>query len=437
VEPMKGSKYLIVVGGPTASGKTRLAIDLARHFDTVILSADSRQFYRDMRIGNARPEEAELAEVPHFFIADRPVAQPLSAGAYAREAQARLQAVFQERDYAVLVGGSGLFIQALTSGFDAFPAVSPAIREQVDELYATTGLAGLQAALAKLDPDYYTQVDQQNPARIRRALEVCFASGQPYSSYRQQAGTSSSFIPVFLQPSWPRSELYQRIDQRVGLMVAAGLEEEVRSLAQLMDKPALQTVGYQEWGAFFAGQQSLEETINLIQQNSRRYAKRQLTWNRREGHWKHVPRGDLKSALAYLNLVAHNKLLLGKVPETDRPVAGSFFFPQEKVSQVGLFQLADQQLIGDVRTIVTRDWAAVVSWNLTQLPILGQSVLVHESLHRSESTKVYVKLTEEVEKAFFLSQGFRSVLHEHLPAKLQQVWQHTPPGLLLEWDLVF
>jgi len=435
VEPLKTPKYLIVVGGPTASGKTRLAIELAKHFDTVILSADSRQFYREMRIGNARPEEAELAEVPHFFLADRSVNQPLTAGAYAREALVRLEAVYQERDYAVLVGGSGLFIQALTSGFDTFPVVSPAIRQQVDELYTQTGLTGLQAELAVLDPDYYAQVDRQNPALLKRALEVCYAGEQPYSAYRQKAVADHRFIPVFLQPSWTRAELYQRIDQRVERMVAAGLEEEVRSLAPLLDKPVLQTVGYQEWAAFFAGNQNLDETIKLIQQNSRRYAKRQLTWNRREGHWKQVPRGAIKSALAYLHVVTREMLHLGKVADTGSLTDSVFFFPQEKINQVGLFQLVDQQLVGRIQAITTRDWAALLTWDLANLSTLGQSVLLHESLNRTESTRVYAKLAEEAEKAFFLSQGFQPVSYQHLPRKLQQVWQNSPPALLLEWNL--
>jgi tRNA dimethylallyltransferase len=291
------SKYLLIVGGPTASGKTALAIALAQHFGTVVLSADSRQFYHEMRIGNARPSDAELAAVPHYFVADRPVAAPLSAGDYAREALALLETLFVEHDYVVVAGGSGLFIRALTEGLDTFPDVVPTAKAHVAAL-AAQGLPALQAALQTADPDYYAAVDRMNPARLMRALEVCYSAERPYSSYRQAGAQVRGFTPVHLQPVWPRDVLYDRIDRRVERMVADGLKAEAAALLPQRHITSLQTVGYQEWFQYFDGLLTEAEAVALIQQNSRNYAKRQLTWHRNSGHWMSVPAADFGEALA-------------------------------------------------------------------------------------------------------------------------------------------
>ncbi|MEM9929633.1 MAG: tRNA (adenosine(37)-N6)-dimethylallyltransferase MiaA [Bacteroidota bacterium] len=235
---VKSTKYLIVVGGPTAAGKTSLALDLAEHLGTEILSADSRQFYQEMHIGNARPGAEELARVRHHFIADRSIHQPLSAGAFAREAQLILEQIYQQQDFAILVGGSGLFIRALTEGLNTFPEVSADTRKRVDDLFEQGGLVALQEAVAAADPTYWEEVDQANPARLRRALEVCWSGDQPYSAYRDQPAAELPFTPIFLQPSWPREQLYARIHQRIDIMLAEGLEAEARSLMAHRDQMA-------------------------------------------------------------------------------------------------------------------------------------------------------------------------------------------------------
>ncbi len=270
---------LIVVGGPTASGKTRLAIEVARHYTTEILSADSRQFYREMRIGNARPTEEELAAVPHHFLADRSLADPLSAGRFAEEGLRRLDTLFQVHDTVVLVGGSGLYLRALCEGLDEFPEVSPAARARVQRLLESRGLPGLQEAVALHDPDYYAVVDQQNGRRLERALRICYTAGVPYSSFLGQT-TERPFRCRYVQPATERDVLYDRINRRVERMVEGGLEEEARALIGYRELPVLQTVGYQEWWPYFTGEYDRDRAVALIQRNSRRYAKRQITWFR-------------------------------------------------------------------------------------------------------------------------------------------------------------
>ena len=289
-EPVR--KYLIVIGGPTASGKTALAIELASAWDTEIVSADSRQFYREMRIGTARPTPEELAQAKHHFIADRSVTQPLSAGAFEREALAVLERIYQDRSVAILVGGSGLYLRAVTEGLDDFPAVPPAVTQALNELYAQAGLPALQRELAEADPAYFAEVDRQNHRRLLRALAICRATGRPYSSFRNAASAERPFTPLYLYPDWPRAELYDRINRRVDAMFAAGLVEEARNVYPLREFKALQTVGYQELFAYFAGEIDLATARERIQRNTRRYAKRQLTWLRRDGYWQGIAPGE-------------------------------------------------------------------------------------------------------------------------------------------------
>ena len=271
--------HLIVIGGPTASGKTRLAIEVAQHYGTVILSADSRQFYRELRIGAAPPSAEELAAAPHYFIADRSVRAPLSAGRYADEAMNRLAELFEHHEVVVVVGGSGLYLRALCEGLDEFPPVLPVARQTVRQLQERRGLRGLQDWLRAVDPGYYDRVDQQNGRRLQRALEVSLSTGRPYSSFLGQP-PPRPFDCHYFMPEVAREELYRRIDQRVDRMLTAGLEAEVRSLLPLSDLRALQTVGYQEWWPYFAGTYSRERAVECIKRNSRRYAKRQLTYFR-------------------------------------------------------------------------------------------------------------------------------------------------------------
>lgn len=274
-------KHLIVVAGPTASGKTSLSIALAQHFGTAILSADSRQFYREMAIGTAKPTPTELQAAPHHFIDSLSIHDPYTVGDYERDALARIAQLHEQHDVLIMVGGSGLFIQAVCRGLDAFPTVQPGVREALNALYAEQGIAALQQELAAHDPDYYAQVDRQNPVRLIRALEVIRSSGRPFSAFRRMSPPPRPFHTTYLAIDWPRETLYARIDRRVELMLEAGLEAEARSLYPLRHLNALQTVGYQEWYPYFEGQYDRAEVIRLIQRNSRRYAKRQLTWLRR------------------------------------------------------------------------------------------------------------------------------------------------------------
>ncbi|MBC6995395.1 tRNA (adenosine(37)-N6)-dimethylallyltransferase MiaA [Neolewinella lacunae] len=280
-------KTLIVIGGPTASGKTGLAIAVAQHFGTEIISGDSRQFYREMTIGNARPTDQELALVRHHFIADRSLLDPLSAGRFAEEALQRLHTIFESHPYAVLVGGSGLYLRALCEGLDEFPEVTEGARSQVQSLLNEQGLPGLQAELSRLDPAYYAVVDRANPRRLERALQVCYASGQPYSSFLGQT-TARPFRCLYLRAHPPREALYARIDARVDAMLAAGLEAEVQSLAPHQDLPVLQTVGYQEWWPYLRGEYDRATAIDLVKRNSRRYAKRQVTWFSKDDQYRTV-----------------------------------------------------------------------------------------------------------------------------------------------------
>lgn len=289
---------LIVVGGATASGKTVLAIELARHYRTEIISADSRQLYREMRIGNARPTAAELAAARHHFVADRSVHRPLTAGRFADEAMALIEQRFQGAEHLVVVGGGGLYLRALCEGLDAFPDVTEAARTQVQSEWKERGLAGWQRLLQQLDPAVYATVDRQNPRRLQRMLEVSLSAGKPYSAYLGNR-PARPFDPVYFTTDCDRTELYDRINRRVDAMVADGLEAEARTLAPHRNLPVLQTVGYQEWWPYFDGEYDRAQAIERVKQNSRRYAKRQLTWFRRGELYRPVT--SLAGAVELLN----------------------------------------------------------------------------------------------------------------------------------------
>lgn len=280
-----GSKYLLVIGGATATGKTALAIRLAQHFAAEILSADSRQFYREMSIGTAKPSADELRAATHHFIDSLSVSEDFSVGDFERQALKTLDALFQQHDVAIMVGGSGLFLQAVCEGLDHFPTVTAEIKEQVSELALSGGLIWMQEELKRRDPVYFATVDQQNPARLRRALEVCYASALPYSSFLGKGKNDRLFTPVYLLLDVPRPELYTRIDARVDWMLEAGLETEARNLLPYRDLTALRTVGYEDFFAFFDGEITYTEAVDKIKQHSRNYAKRQATWFRKHGEW--------------------------------------------------------------------------------------------------------------------------------------------------------
>jgi tRNA dimethylallyltransferase len=299
---MARSKYLIVVGGATASGKTGFAIRLAQYFKTAILSCDSRQFFREIPVGTAAPTAEELARAPHHFIGHLSITQNYSVGVFETEALALLEQLYQKNDVVILAGGSGLYQKALCEGLDQFPEVPLEIRQNIEAKLETAGIEALQQELKEKDPAYYEEVDLQNPHRLIRALSVIAVSGQPFSGFRTQQKAKRPFIPIYLWLQWDRQALYDRINQRVTMMMDDGLLEEAKAVLPYRSHTALQTVGYQELFRHFDGDLALDEAISLIQQNSRRYAKRQLTWSRRDGHWKHFHPTEWASCLAYLQL---------------------------------------------------------------------------------------------------------------------------------------
>jgi tRNA dimethylallyltransferase len=280
---MNPKPTLIVIAGPTASGKTAMAIELAKHYKTVIVSADSRQFYREMSIGTAKPTDAELAAAQHYFINSHSITETLSAGDYEKQSLYLIDELFKTNDKVILVGGSGLFIRAVTEGFDEFPDAKPGIREKLNDELIEKGLSWLQEKLKLADPLYYEQVDLDNPQRVIRALEVFESTGKPYSSYRKSAVNRRPFNIIKFGLNLPREVLYQRINQRVDDMVKQGLVEEVRTLLPYRHLNALNTVGYSELFDYFDGKTDLNTALDLIKQNTRRFAKRQLTWFRKDG----------------------------------------------------------------------------------------------------------------------------------------------------------
>lgn len=277
------SKKLIVLAGPTAVGKTALSIELARHFGCPIISGDSRQFYKEISIGTAKPTSEEMAEVKHYFVNSHSIHEPLSAGQFEREAIPIINELFEHHDYLILTGGSGLFLKAIYDGLDQFVTVSPEVKDQVIQLEKTEGLKGLQEKLEELDSVYFKEVDQQNPVRLTRAIEVCLEAKKPYSSFLDQAKSKRSFDTVKVMLNRDRKVLYDRINLRVDIMMKNGLLEEVQSVYPFKKLKSLQTVGYNEIFDLIDKKHDLTTAIELIKRNTRRYAKRQLTWFKREG----------------------------------------------------------------------------------------------------------------------------------------------------------
>lgn len=285
-------KKLIVIAGPTAVGKTAAAIKLAQHLKTEIISADSRQFYREMSIGTAKPDTEELKHAKHHFINSHSITESFTVGDFEKEALQLLNTLFKTYDQVILVGGSGLFIQAVTQGFDNLPAADPEIREKLNQELAEKGIQHLQNKLKEVDPEYYNQVDLNNPQRLIRALEVFEATGKSFSSYRKAATNTRSFESIIIVLNLSREELYDRINRRVDIMVEQGLIEEARSLLPFRHLNALNTVGYSELFDYFDGKIDLDTAIGMIKQNSRRFAKRQLTWFRKGNDMKWMAADD-------------------------------------------------------------------------------------------------------------------------------------------------
>jgi len=273
-------KKLLVLAGPTASGKTKTAIRWSQALGNIpIVNADSRQFYQEMSIGTAKPTPEELAAAPHYMFDDRSIHTSFDVGDYEKEALALLDQLFKKHEQIILTGGSGLYIRALCEGLDEFPDVTDEARQKVSDIFKKEGLPGLQAVLAQLDSETYNKIDLQNPRRLVRALEVCYIEGLPYSSYLKKSKKERSFIPVYHCLEWDRTQLYERINLRVDLMLEAGLETEAKRLFPHQALRALHTVGYREFFNYFSNEEiTLSETVELIKQNTRRYAKRQITW---------------------------------------------------------------------------------------------------------------------------------------------------------------
>lgn len=281
-DPTSRERVLVVILGPTGSGKTAVSIALAKWLNAPIISTDSRQIFRGMSIGTAQPSAEELAEAEHHFIAEIDPSDSFTAGEYEKRALERLEELFVRSRTVIAVGGSGLYIDALCRGLDALPTADEQVREQLRKQLETEGLEALVEELQRLDPDYYHTVDKRNPARVMRALEVCRTSHRPYSQQRSGQHAERNFTIVKIGIDSQREELYQRIDERVEAMMAAGLEQEARALYPQRHLNALQTVGYRELFDFFDGKTDLNTAVDLIKRNTRRYAKRQMTWWRRD-----------------------------------------------------------------------------------------------------------------------------------------------------------
>ncbi len=296
-----GGSHLILVVGPTAVGKTALALALAEYFHTEIISADSRQVFRELPIGTAQPTADELERIPHHFVADRGVQEPFSAADFSREARARMADLFGRHSVVVVCGGSGLYLQALVDGFDAMPDVPPEVRTEIAQYYQTYGLVWLQAQVKRHDPEYFASVDVQNPQRLMRALELVQGTGQRMSQLRAGKGHTLPYPVIKMGLDLPRPELYARIDARVDAMIEHGLEKEARAVFPFRESNALQTVGYQEWFDFFDGHGTRADVVAKIKQHTRQYAKRQLTWFRRDAEitWFHP--ADVAKIITWIN----------------------------------------------------------------------------------------------------------------------------------------
>jgi len=294
------NKTIVVVTGPTAVGKTAFAIKLANAFKTEIISADSRQMYKELNIGVAKPSPAELKQVKHHFINYVSIHDNYNAGKFETDSIKLLDKLFDKHDVVVVCGGSGLYVDALCKGFDALPEHDESIRLQLKLLYEKEGLTALQNLLKDKDPVYFSKVDANNPQRLLRALEVCLSTGKPYSSLRKKESKPRDFNIITIGLNLDRDVLYQRINQRVDDMIKCGLEQEAKSLFSFRNLNALQTVGYEEWFQHFEGKMSREEAIEKIKQNSRNYAKRQLTWFRKEKNIRWFIAYEIDKAIAWI-----------------------------------------------------------------------------------------------------------------------------------------
>ena len=294
-------KTLVVIAGPTASGKTAFSIALAKALDTVIISADSRQFYKEMSIGTAAPTPDELSQVKHYNVHNISIEDKYDVAEYEKDVLNLLNTLFKEHDSVILTGGSGLFIDAVCNGIDEMPDITAETRGKVENLYREGGLRALQNVVQQLDPEYFFIVDQQNPRRLQRALEVCLQTGKTFTSYRQRQAAPREFNIIKFALLWDRETLNQRIDMRVDLMMEQGLMAEAQNLYPMRHLNALNTVGYKELFVYFDGYCTLKEAVEQIKIHTHQYAKRQMTWLHKDERYIWVKPDEMEKVLGIIS----------------------------------------------------------------------------------------------------------------------------------------
>lgn len=308
MQPMSNrQKFLIIITGPTAIGKTKVAVETALHYQTEIISADSRQIFRELTIGTAVPDPSELATVKHHFIHSHSLADSYNASRYETEVLELLEKLFKQHSVVVMAGGSMLYIDAVCNGIDIMPDILPEIRDDLKKQLTDEGLESLRHRLKTCDPEYYRQVDLKNPARIMHALEIFMMTGKPYSSFRTSPKKVRTFSVIKIGLNCDRENLHNRINSRVDQMIEAGLEEEARSVYHLSHLQSLNTVGYREFFSYFKGEISKDKAIELIKRNTRRYARKQLTWFRNDPYMTWFVPGDISGVIGYTENVIHEK----------------------------------------------------------------------------------------------------------------------------------
>lgn len=298
---MASQNFLILVVGPTAVGKTEVCLNLAKKFKSEIISCDSRQFYKETNLGTAKPSPKELEQVPHHFINNLSIENSYDVKMFEKDVLELMEKLFLKHQVLIMTGGSGLFADAVVNGIDEMPEIDPKFRKEIISEYEEKGISFLQDEISKLDSDYFDLVDKNNPQRLMRALEVIRGTGKPFSSFRTKKKVLRSFKSIKIGLHRDREELYQRIDLRMDQMIEAGLFEEAEMLFEKRNLNALQTVGYSEIFGFLEGDYDREEAIRLLKRNSRRYAKRQLTWFRKDAEIKWFYPSEEEQILDYLN----------------------------------------------------------------------------------------------------------------------------------------
>lgn len=292
--------YLIIIVGPTASGKTDLSIDIAKHFDAEIFSCDSRQFYKELNIGVAKPDDNQLQQVKHNFISNISITEHYSISKFEVQAIEALDKYFIDRNIAVMTGGSGLYVDAVCKGVDEMPDIEPEIRKNVIEKYNNEGIESLRFELKRVDPDYYNEVDLKNPKRIMRALEVFYSTGTAFSKFRTNKTIKRNFEFIKIGINLDRELLYERINNRVDIMIKNGLIDEAKSLYKYKNLVALKTIGYKELFKYFENESDINETIELIKRNTRHYARRQITWFKRDKDIKWFSPHDFEEIIKFI-----------------------------------------------------------------------------------------------------------------------------------------